>query len=423
RAAPDALPAHRSDEGRNALRQRRALPRAGARPRRARRLQGARSTRGGGAGAQGTAPRHHQRHQPRASHSGRRRLDRRRHHARRRDRLALPERPAPGRRTAAEHATHERQQHPDQPHRRGRPERGAGQGCGSQRQELQSELPLPRAGAPGIAAGPRRDERSDAADAAAAIGDKNMKRLIFTILAATLIAAPTFAQSVRNLEFASDSQTIPVMGNTPGAFGATFQTYVALLNPTSSAFTIQAALWDGNGVEHDASITLAAGQLRTFQNFLAEVFNVTGGGAVTLKASETAGGTHNNRFIVSTEVRTSGTHYSTTIPALEFAGSNSRSFVAGVTVDSSTRTNVGCFNQSSVANSVKVTVLDSTGAQTVGTTTLNLAANGWGQTGISSVVSNGYVQFDPAEATVCYAVVVDNTTSDGRFISAIEYRP
>jgi hypothetical protein len=250
-----------------------------------------------------------------------------------------------------------------------------------------------------------------------------MKRLIITILAVAL-AAPLFAQqTVRPLDFASDLSTVPVMGNTPGAFGATFQTYVAILNPTANAFNVQASLWDANGQRHDATISLAAGQLKTFQNFLAEVFNVTGGGAVTFSSPQTPGGTHNNRFIVSTEVRTSGTHFSTTIPVLEFAGTDSRSFVAGVTVDSNTRTNVGCFNQSANANPIKVTVLDNTGTQTLGTTTLNLGPNAWGQTGIGAIVSNGYVQFDPSDSAVCYAVVVDNTTSDGRFISAVEYRP
>ena len=89
-----------------------------------------------------------------------------------------------------------------------------------------------------------------------------MKRLILTTLVLAVAAMPALAQTARRpgaLEFASDFQTIPVMGNTPGAFGATFQTYVALLNPTASAFTIQASLWDANGTGHDASITLAAG--------------------------------------------------------------------------------------------------------------------------------------------------------------------
>ena len=108
---------------------------------------------------------------------------------------------------------------------------------------------------------------------------------------------------------------------------------------------------------------------------------------------------------------------------LEFAGSSSRSFAPGITVDSNTRTNIGCFDQSGAANSVKATILDNTGKQIIGTVTLNLAANGWGQTAVTTIVSGGYAQFDPSDSAVCYAVVVDNSTNDGRFVSAAEYKP
>ena len=250
-----------------------------------------------------------------------------------------------------------------------------------------------------------------------------MKRLMLVL---AMVAMPALAQTARQpsgQEFASDFQTVPVMGNTPGANGTTFQTYVALLNPTASSFSVQASLFDSNGTRHDATITLGAGELKTFQNFLGDVFGFTGGGAVTFSAPATVGGTHNNRFILSVEVRTSGTRFSTTIPALEFAGSSSRSFAAGVTVDANSRTNVGCFNQSSNANLVAVTVLDSSGRPAGGTANLVLAPNGWGQTGIATAVSGGYVQFDPSDSAVCYAVVVDNSSGDGRFMNAVEYRP
>ena len=69
----------------------------------------------------------------------------------------------------------------------------------------------------------------------------------------------------------------------------------------------------------------------------------------------------------------------------------------GITVDSNTRTNVGCFDQSGAPNMVKATILDNTGKQTIGSVTLNLAANGWGQTAVTSIVSGGYVQFDPTD--------------------------
>ena len=242
-----------------------------------------------------------------------------------------------------------------------------------------------------------------------------MKRLIFLV---ALISTTAFAQRAvaPNDSFASDVQTIPVVANTAGLNGAQFQSYVAIFNPTASSFTITASLYDANGTKTDKPITLAAGQLQTYTNFMADVFGTIGGGAVTLRAPDPS-----NRFIVSSEVRTG--RYSTVVPALEFAGSSSQSFAPGITVDSTSRTNVGCYNQSSSANTGKANIFAGGGQSAIGTVTLNLAPNAWGQAAVGSVVSNGYVQFVPSDSAVCYAVVVDNSTNDGRFISAAEYRP
>ena len=247
--------------------------------------------------------------------------------------------------------------------------------------------------------------------------------LMVLTLAALITTSAVAQQRVRSLAFASDFQTVPVVANVAGIGGA-FQSYVALFNPTSSAFSVTASLYDATGTKRTALIPLAAGELKTYTNFLDAVFSgFSGGGAVTFTSPDTSGGTRNNRFIVNTEVRTAGTRYSTAIPVLEFAGTGSRSFAPGITVDSNTRTNIGCFDQSGAANSVKATILDNTGTQTIGTVTINLAANGWRQTAVNSIVSNGNVQFDPNDSAVCYAVVVDNVTNDGRFISAAEYKP
>ncbi|HEV7574394.1 MAG TPA: hypothetical protein VGQ21_23080 [Thermoanaerobaculia bacterium] len=253
-----------------------------------------------------------------------------------------------------------------------------------------------------------------------------MRRISLMVLTmGAVLTTSAFAQQqhVRSLAFASDFQTVPVVANVAGIGGA-FQSYVAILNPTSSAFSVTATLYDTTGTKRTALVPLAAGELKTFNNFLDAVFNgFSGAGAVTFTSPDTSGGTRNNRFIVNTEVRTAGTRYSTPIPVLEFAGSGSRSFAPGITVDSNTRTNIGCFDQSGAANSVKATILDNSGTQTIGTVTISLAANGWRQTAVSSIVSNGNVQFDPSDSAVCYAVVVDNATNDGRFISAAEYKP
>lgn len=246
-----------------------------------------------------------------------------------------------------------------------------------------------------------------------------MRRMIM-IPAVLALATTLFAGEparVRPHDFASDFQTVPVMGNTPGN-GATFQTFVALLNPTSTAFNIEVTLYDPAGASRTATINLGAGELKTYSNFLASVFNnYVGGGAVTFRSADPS-----QRFIVNSEVWTTGSRYGTSIPSLEFAGSNSPSFAAGVTVDAGSRTNIGCFNQSSAANMVRATVYNKSGTS-VGTVDLNLPANAWAQTGVHSTVNDGYVVFTPAEAAVCYAVVVTNSTNDGRFISATEYRP
>ncbi len=249
-----------------------------------------------------------------------------------------------------------------------------------------------------------------------------MKRLASLIVLALSLVATTavFSQTVqrpRALSFASDFQTVPVMANTPGVGGAVFQTYVALLNPTSSSYAVQASLFDAAGVRHDATINLAAGELKTYDNFLDAVFHISGGGAVTFRSPDPS-----NRFILSAEVRTTGARFGTTIPVLDFAGSSSRSFSPGITVNASSRTNVGCFNQSDAPNHVTATIFDAAKVL-VGSVDLNLAGNAWGQTAVTAVVTGGYVQFDPSDNAVCYAVVVDNSTSDGRVVSAAEYKP
>ena len=242
-----------------------------------------------------------------------------------------------------------------------------------------------------------------------------MKRLI-AFLALTIAAVPAFTQPrARTQNFASDFQTLPVVANVTGNGGAVFESYVALFNPTSSAFPVDVTLYDANGTAREATITLGAGELKTYTNFLDEVFDYTGGGAATFSSPDPS-----NRFILSSDVVT-GT-YTTSVPPVEFPASASPAFSPGVIANSSWRTNVGCFNQSAVANTVTVKVLDGNG-MTVGTSTLNLPAHAWRQMPVSSVVSDGVVEFDPSEAAVCYAVVVSNATNDGRFISATEYLP
>src|SRR3954451_9651681 len=97
-----------------------------------------------------------------------------------------------------------------------------------------------------------------------------MRRISLMVLTtAALITTPAFAQQqhVRSLAFASDFQTIPVVANVAG-IGGSFQSYVALFNPTSSAFSVTASLYDATGTKLTAVIPLAAGEVKAYPDCL-----------------------------------------------------------------------------------------------------------------------------------------------------------
>ncbi len=255
-----------------------------------------------------------------------------------------------------------------------------------------------------------------------------MKKLVFlmAVLSAAVVATPAFSGTKPELgvSFASDSLTVPVMINATGAGGATFATYAALMNPTSKAFPVTVTLYDNGGNKTQKTITLAAGELKQYQNFLNDVFAYSGLGTVRFQSGAAVGGSTDNLFILSAEIYTtaSGVRFGTSLPTLEFPGTDSRSFSVGVTVDASNRTNVGCFNEAKVANTVTATVFDGTGAQ-VTTLQLQLGPTTLGQKPVTAAVSGGYVRFDPSGPASCYAVVANNTTNDARLIPAVEYTP
>jgi len=255
-----------------------------------------------------------------------------------------------------------------------------------------------------------------------------MKKIVFlvAVLSAAVIATPASSQTKPELgvSFASDSLTVPVMINANGAAGATFATYAALMNPTSKAFPVTVTLYDNGGNKTQKTITLAAGELKSYANFLDTVFAYSGLGTVRFQSGVEVGGSSDNLFILSAEIYTasSGVRYGTSLPPLEFPGTDSRSFSVGVTVDASNRTNVGCFNEAKVANTVTATVFDGTGAQ-LGTVQLQIGPNTLAQRALTTAVSGGYVRFDPSQPASCYAVVANNTTNDARFIPAVEFTP
>lgn len=254
-----------------------------------------------------------------------------------------------------------------------------------------------------------------------------MKRAFLPILLAAAVSAagPAFSEGMRpgplGLEIASTTQTVPAMANAGGLSGATFQTFVALMNPTTLSYTIRVTLYDAAGVSYAANIAMAPGEQKTYQNFLDAVFHFSGAGSVVFQSGLEVGGSLDNLFIVSAEVYTAGGagRFGTTVPALSASGSASRSVSVGILVDGGNRTNVGCYNDSAKPNHVDAQVLDGSG-HLVTTVRFDLAAHAWNQQAVPSPVNGGYVSFQPVQPAVCYAVVVNNTTNDGRLIPAAE---
>lgn len=252
-----------------------------------------------------------------------------------------------------------------------------------------------------------------------------MKRLIATL--ALAVAAPALAQSGSRApaggEISSSLLTVPVMANNPGQFGSFFRTRVSLMNPTNLSYDVKATLYDATGVPKVATISMAPGQIRSYDNFLEAVFAFTGAGTVRLDSRASAAGSA-ALFVFSSEVYTEGAtgSFGTTAPASPFGGTAAASFAAGVSVNSSFRTNLGCFNDSSSTVSIPADVYDPSGTK-LETVTLDLPATGWNQKGVTQSVTGGYVKFRPAKPAYCYAVVVHNVSNDGRFIPGAEYEP
>jgi hypothetical protein len=226
---------------------------------------------------------------------------------------------------------------------------------------------------------------------------------------------------------ASPVITIPVMTNAPGALGGIFKTKVVVFNPTISSFPIVVSLYDTNGFVAKTTISMAAGQVRNYENFLAEVFTYTGAGSVNFDSLSLPGGNANLKFLVSAEVYIDSpngrfkTVVSTGAP-LDPVSPTASAYSIGVTADGENRTNLGCFNTFFSTNVINADVYDSAN-RLVTTVVLTVGGGSWTQVGLATPVTGGYIRWRPVSAAYCYAVVVNNTSNDGTFIPAINYVP
>lgn len=136
-----------------------------------------------------------------------------------------------------------------------------------------------------------------------------------------------------------------------------------------------------------------------------------------------------NEFAVVAEVYTDSPNgrYKTVVDipdTFDDMSSTYQSFTPGIFVDASSRTNVGCMNDSSSAAVLQLDIYSGAGAL-VNQYSLTVLGKSWFQAPLPDGVSGGYVAWKLQSGLFpyCWAVVVDNTSNDGTFVLPQKYVP
>ena len=263
-----------------------------------------------------------------------------------------------------------------------------------------------------------------------------MKRSILFGALSFGLSLPAFAESPAlertrhelGVPLASTFAVIPTLANTPGRYGASFKTRVVIHNLTGNSYSLDAVLCGPNGVVAQRSIPLSGNQYQVYGNFLQDVFNYRGDGAVLLAGDTNAlnldaldlftGSA--NKFSVTAEVYSDSPHGRNTTSVvngiLPLVESGPRAFSAGITVDQDQRVNVGVFNLGLTRISVQAVVHDSSGSVTQ-TIDFGVGPLAWRQKAVSNAVANGFIRWQidaaPESLPFLWAVSVDNRSNDG----------
>ena len=188
-----------------------------------------------------------------------------------------------------------------------------------------------------------------------------------SVLSACESTAMVFTECAAGQEGASPEYVIPTAVNTPGRFGAYCKTRVVMHNMSQVGYSITASLYGPNGPAGEQSITMEAGQYRWWDNFLEEVFNYRGAGAVVLVREEDGDSSGNDAFETSfalvADVYTDSDNgrYSTTVINGTFvaaAAPGGEAFNSGISVNENQRTNLGAFNFGGTPSSTEARIFD-----------------------------------------------------------------
>lgn len=211
---------------------------------------------------------------------------------------------------------------------------------------------------------------------------------------------------------------IPTSAFVNGAFNSLFKTRVAIKNVTNAQYSIRAGFSKQSGEVAARSITIFPLETLTYENFIDQVFQSSGGGAIDLDS-----GNANFRFIASVQVYVDGPNgrFTTAVQSADEAGtiiSGRPGYVVGISVTQFDRTNFGCASDSAFPQVINASVSNATG-NTVGSLSFSLAPFGWNQVPVNIGVDSGTLFITTNQRAVCYGVTVDNTSNDGTFVLAV----
>ena len=239
------------------------------------------------------------------------------------------------------------------------------------------------------------------------------------ILTAPLLAGEAHVRSAAPLVVGAVSHLLlPTSAFANGQYGAVFKTRISVANVTGYAYTIRAGFSTAAGEVSVSTFTVLPYETRTWDNFLSEVLQISGAGAIDFDS-----GNVGYRFIISAQVYVDGPNgrFSTAVQSADEAGtiiSGRPGYVIGISANSFDRTNLGCASDSSSPQTITAHVYSPSNVH-LGSLSFNMNPWGWTQVGVNIPVTDGIMVISSTQRAVCYGVVVDNVSNDGTFQLAV----
>ena len=214
---------------------------------------------------------------------------------------------------------------------------------------------------------------------------------------------------------------LPTSANVNGAYGAVFKTKVSIFNAVDATYQIRIGLSVSGGEIDHRYLTIDPYETVTFPNILQDVFAYYGGGAIDLDS-----GNDGHVFIVNSQVYvdTVSGRYTTAVQFADDLGAITPSrpgFVVGVSVNGSSRTNIGCASNSAYDQTITFQAYDANGYTNGSPFSFTLSGWGWSQYSYNGSLTNGGILIKATQNAVCYGVEVNNVSNDGTYQLATPY--